>query len=109
MAFIVDEQAVEALGPGRSHPALGDRVDPRRSERDASLGNDEITHPPIEASGITAVAVMNEEPWQLAVPTAAFNNLLCRPLGGRMRCHVEVEKLAGCRNGSRRTRTGFET
>jgi len=36
---------------------------------------------------------MNEEPWQLAVPTAAFNNLLCRPLGGRMRCHVEVENL----------------
>jgi hypothetical protein len=43
------------------------------------------THPPIEAGAITAVAVMNEKTWRLAVPTAAFNNLLCRPLGGRMR------------------------
>ena len=36
---------------------------------------------------------MNEEAWWLGVPTAAFNNLLCRPLGDRMRRHMHVENL----------------
>jgi hypothetical protein len=58
-----------------------------------ALGNAEITHPPIEAGAITVVAVMNEKTWRLVVPTAAFNNLLCRPLGARMRCHVHVKNL----------------
>ena len=57
MALIEYEHVVEALGPDRSHPALGDGVAPRRSERRASLGNPEITYPPIEAGAITAVAV----------------------------------------------------
>src|SRR6516165_4980414 len=80
----------QALGPHRSHPALGDRVGPRRSERRASLGNTETTHPPIEAGAIALVAVMNEKTWRLVIPTAAFDNLLCRPLGGRMRRHMHV-------------------
>ena len=93
MALIEDEHVVQALGPDRSHPALGNRVGPRRSERRASLGNTEITHPPIEAGSITAVAIVNEIAWRLTVPTAAFDNLLCRPLGGRMRRHVHVQNL----------------
>jgi hypothetical protein len=49
MALIEDEYVVQALRPDRSHPALGDRVGPRRSERRPSLGNTDATHPPIEA------------------------------------------------------------
>ena len=45
MALIEDEYVVQALGPDRSHPALGDGVGPRRSERRASLVNTETTHP----------------------------------------------------------------
>jgi hypothetical protein len=44
----------------------------------ASLGNPEITYPPIEDGAITAVAVMNEKTWRLAVPTAAFDDLTTR-------------------------------
>ena len=55
--------------------------------------NPEITHPPIEGGAITAVAIMNEEAWRLALPAAAFDNLLCRPLGGRMRRHMHVENF----------------
>ena len=94
MVLIEDEQVVQALGPGRSHPALGDRVGLRRSERCPRLGNTKITHPPIEAGGIAAVAVMNEKAWRLAVPTAAFDNLLCRPRGGGMPRHMHVENLS---------------
>jgi hypothetical protein len=84
MALIEDEHVVQALGPDRSHPALGNCVGPRRSERRARLGNTEITYPPIEAGSIAAVAVMNEKAWRLAVPTATFDNLLSGPRGGRM-------------------------
>src|SRR5262245_2981352 len=76
MAPIEYEHVVQALGPDRSHPALGDRVGLRRSERRARLGNTEMAQPPIESAAITAVAVMNEETYRLAVPTAAFDNLL---------------------------------
>jgi hypothetical protein len=36
---------------------------------------------------------MNEKTWRLALPAAAFDNLLCRPFGGRMRRYVHVETL----------------
>jgi len=93
MGLIEDEHVVQALGPDRSHPALGNRVGQRRSERRARLDNTEITHPPIEAGAIAAVAVVNEKAWRLAVPTAAFDNLLCRPRGGRMPRHMHMENL----------------
>jgi hypothetical protein len=57
------------------------------------MGYPEIAYPPIEAGAITAIATMNEKTWRLAVPTAAFDDLLCRPLGGRMRRHMHVENL----------------
>ena len=93
MALIEYEHVVQVLRPDRSHPALGDRVGPRRSERCASLDNTKITHPPIETGDVPGVAVMNEKTWRLVVPTAAFDDLLCRPLGGRMLRHVHVENL----------------
>src|SRR5262249_57013729 len=47
MPLIEDENVVQALGPDRSHPALGDGVGPRRSEWRANLGNPELAYPPI--------------------------------------------------------------
>jgi hypothetical protein len=40
-----------------------------------------------------AAAVVNEKAWRLAIPTAAFDNLLCRPRGGRMCRHMHVQNL----------------
>src|SRR5262249_10112450 len=93
MALIEDEHVVQALGPDRSHPALGNRVGPRRSERRARLGDAEITHSPIEGGAVAAVAIMHEKTWRVAVPAAAFDDLLCRPFAGWMRRHVHVENL----------------
>ena len=36
---------------------------------------------------------MNEEAWWRSIPAAAFNNLLPRPLGGRIRRHLDMENL----------------
>jgi hypothetical protein len=86
MALIEDEHVVEALGPDRSHPALDNRVRPRRSERCARLGNTEITHPPIEAGGITAVAVVNEKaPWQQSQPQ---HSTICCAVHSAVGCPV---------------------
>src|SRR5215472_1006324 len=94
MALIEYEHVVQALGPDRSHPALGDGVGPRRSEWRANLGNANITHATIESGAITAVAVMDEETSRYSVPSAAFDNLLRRPRSGRMRRHVNVDDLS---------------
>jgi hypothetical protein len=65
MPLIEDEHVVQALRPDRSHPALGDGVCPRQSDRRAGLGNSETTHPSIEDGAIAAVAVMHENAWRL--------------------------------------------
>src|SRR5215813_9989843 len=76
-----------------SHQALGYGVGSRRSERCANLGNTNIAHPTIECGTVTAVAVMNEKSWRLAIPGTEFDNLLSRPRGGGIRRHVHVENL----------------
>src|SRR5262249_22206176 len=84
MALIEDEHVVQALGSDGPHPALGDGIGSRRSERCANLGNTNIAHPTIECGTITAVAVMNEKSWRLAIPGTEFGNLLSRPRCGRL-------------------------
>ena len=93
MALIEYENVVQALGPDRSHAALGDGVGARRSERRAYLGDANIAHPTIESCAITAVAVTKKETSRYSVPSAAFNNLLGRPRVGRMRRHANVDNL----------------
>src|SRR5215468_426034 len=93
MALIEDEHVVQALGSDGPHPALRYGVGSRRSERRANLGNTNIAHPTIECGTITAVAVMNEKSWRIAIPSAAFDQLLSRPRGGGIRRHVHVENL----------------
>jgi hypothetical protein len=52
MALIEDEHVVEAFGPDRSHPTLGNRVGPRRSKWRARLDNTEITNPHLSAVAV---------------------------------------------------------
>ena len=93
MALIEYENVVQALGPDRSHAALGDGVGARRSERRAYLGDANIAHPTIESCAITAVAVTKKETSRYSVPSAAFNNLPGCPRVGRMRRHANVDNL----------------
>src|SRR5215472_9038565 len=93
MTLIEYENVVQALGPDRSHPALGDGVGSRRSEWRANLGNTNIAHATIESGAKTAVAVMDEETSRYSLPSAAFDNLLRRLRSGRMRRHPNVDDL----------------
>src|SRR5262249_60593597 len=83
MALIEDEHVVQALGSDGSHPALGYGIGSRRSEWRANLGNTNIAHPTMECGAVTAVAVMNEKSWRVAIPSAAFDHFLSRPPGPR--------------------------
>ena len=93
MTLVKYENMVQALGPDRSDPALGDGIGSRRSEWRANLGNTNIAHPTIECGAVTTVAVMNEKSWRLAIPSTAFEHLLSRPRGGGIRRHLHVENL----------------
>ena len=93
MTLIEDENVVQALAPDGSHPALSDGVGSRRSDWRANLGNTNIAHPAIECGTVSAVAVMNEKSWRLAIPSTAFEHLLSRPRGGGIRRHLHVENL----------------
>ena len=93
MTLIEDENVVQALAPDGSHPALSDGVGSRRSDWRANLGNTNSAHPPMECGAVTAVAVMNEKSWRLAIPSAAFDHLLSRPRGGGILRHMDVENL----------------
>src|SRR5262249_34351441 len=93
MALIEDEHVIQAVASHEPDPALWYGVGSGRSEWCANLGNTNIAHPTIECGTITAVAVMNEKSWRLAIPGTAFDNLLSRPRGGGIRRHVHVENL----------------
>jgi hypothetical protein len=93
MTLIEDEHVVQALSSDGSHPALGYGVGSRRSEWRANLGNTKIANTTVECGTITAVAVMDEKPWRLAIPSTAFDHLLSRPRGGGVRRHVHMENL----------------
>jgi hypothetical protein len=92
MALIEDEYVVQVLASHGPDPALYG-VGSRRSEWYANLSNTNIAHSTIECGAVTAVAVMNEKSWRLAIPGAAFDNLLGRPRDGGIRRHVHVENL----------------
>ena len=87
MALTEDEQVVQTFGPQESHPALGDRVGLRRPEGGTDLRDAEFHQPPIEPT----VTIMDEEARGLAVPAAAFHDLLRHPVRGRMPSRPDVE------------------
>ncbi len=79
MALAEDEHEVQTLGSGRPDPSLGDGVGARRSEWGPDLPDAEIVQPPIEHLPVAAVAVMDEKARWLAIPAAAFDDLLRHP------------------------------
>ena len=99
MLLIENEQVIQTFGPQRSHPALGDGIGARRSERSADLPDAEAAQSSIEGRAIATVTIMNEEPRCLMVPATAFDKLLCHPLGCRMLRYPEVQDFpAGVMN-----------
>ena len=91
-----DECVVQALLPDRSHPSLGDRIGFGRPKWRAGLDDPKALQPSVEESAIAAIAVANQIAWWLTIPTAAFHDLLRRPLRGRIFGHLCIHHLA-CR------------
>ena len=82
--LIQNEHMVQTLGSHRSNPSLHDSVGLGRSERGTDRGDVEAIHPSIEARSKATVAVVYEEAWGIALPTACFHDLLPHPFACRM-------------------------
>src|ERR1700736_2573230 len=61
MLLIENEQVIQTFGPQRSHPALGDGIGARRSERSADLPDAEAAQSLFEGFPKATVTIMNEE------------------------------------------------
>ena len=72
------------IGTHRFHPTLRNRIRLRRPERRPHLLNPKVSHAALECRAITAVTVVNEKTWRPSIPSAAFDELLGRPLRGRI-------------------------
>jgi hypothetical protein len=94
MAFIEYEAVVEALGPHRSHPALGDRVGLGRFEWRPDLRDAKPIHSLVECGSETAVSVMDEKTRRITIPTTGFDDLLRHPFGCWMVGNLDMHDLA---------------
>ncbi len=94
MALAEDEHEVQTLGSGRPGPSLGDGVGARRSEWGPDLCDAEIVQPPIEHLPVAAVAVMDEKARWLAIPAAAFDDLLRHPFRCGVARYLDMQDLA---------------
>jgi hypothetical protein len=94
VTFTEEECVIQALLPSRSHPSLGDRIGPRCSERGADLSDAKALEPTIEQLTIAAIAVVEQKPGRLTVPSATFYDLLRRPLGRWMLGYLNMQDFA---------------
>ena len=60
------------------------------------LSDSEALEPSVEERTIATIAVMDEKARWLSVPSAAFHDLLRRPLRRRMLGHPDMHHFAAC-------------
>jgi hypothetical protein len=58
------------------------------------LLNTEMPQAALERRAIPAVAIVNQKSWRPSIPSAAFDQLLGRPLGGRTWRHRYVQNFS---------------
>jgi hypothetical protein len=64
LAFVPNEQMIEAVAPKRADGALAVRVGSRRSRWREKLLNTKTGHTTLKGSAIDAIAIVHEEPWR---------------------------------------------
>jgi hypothetical protein len=64
VAFVPNEQVIEAVPPKRADDTLAERVGSRRSRWCEKLLDSQTAHPTLISCAIDAVAIVQEEPWR---------------------------------------------
>jgi hypothetical protein len=92
-----DEEPVQALGPNRSHPPLGERVCPRRSDRSPDHCDPLASEDPVEDGGKLSIAIVEEQSYRRRFVVQGEDEV-ARLLGnpGTMRCCRAVGQALVC-------------
>jgi hypothetical protein len=94
MPLVQDQQVIQTVISDRSQPPLRDGVGLGRSERSADRCDAQVADPAMEGRSVAAVAVMHEKARWLTIPTASLDDLLARPLAGRMTRRSDMHDFA---------------
>jgi hypothetical protein len=94
VALTEDKGVIQTFLPDRSYPSLGDRICLWRSEWGANLRDSKASYQPVEEGTVAAIAITSQEAWGLAIPAAAFHDLLRDPFRRGMLCDLGVQHFA---------------
>jgi len=90
MSFAEHDHVVQAFPPDAPDEAFGIRILPRAPRGREHLGHAQARHPPVKDLAIDRIAVAEEIP-RCPAPREGLDQLLRRPLGGRMLGDIKVE------------------
>src|ERR1700730_11464201 len=93
MAFVQNDEMIEAIAAQGSDQPLHERVLPRTSWRAEDLFDPYALDPPLKCAAIDRIAIA-EEVFRRAVPWEGFDDLLARPLSRRILGNVEVHDFS---------------
>ncbi len=92
MAFVQNDEMIEAIAAQGSDEPLHERVLPRTAWCAEDLFDPHTLDPPLKCAAVDRIAIA-EEVFRRAVPWDGFDDLLARPLSRRILSDVEVQNL----------------
>ena len=93
MHLTEDDDMVGALAAECSNQPFGDAILPRGHRRDRLITDTHSSQPARHCGAVDLISVADEVTWGF-IPGKCFGDLPCNPLGGRMRCYVDPNKLS---------------
>ena len=92
MAFVQNDEMIEAIAAQGSDQPLHERVLPRTSRCAENLFDPQALDPPLKCAAVDRIAIA-EEVFRCAVPWEGFDDLLARPMSRRILGNVEVQNF----------------
>src|SRR5437016_4082520 len=92
MAFVQNDEMIEAIAAQGSDQPLHERVLPRASRCAENLLDPHALDPPLKRAAVDRITISKEILWRGA-PWEGFDDLLARPLSRRILGNVEVQNF----------------
>jgi hypothetical protein len=89
MTFMEDDHMIQAFAPDAANETLDVWILPRRPWSRDHVLNPHMPHMLLKNRALDAVPIVQEIS-RLLIPWKGIDDLLCRPLGRGMRCHLEA-------------------
>lgn len=105
MAFVQNDEMIEAIAAQGSDQPLHERVLPRTSRCAEDLFDPHAPDPPLKCAAVDRIAIA-EEVFRRAVPWEGLDDLLDGPLSRRILGNVEVQNPSVANGQAQLTRRG---